>query len=331
MALASVSLVSGCSRVAPASWRRARRRRVGFLNQASASQGLPPGWAAWRDQLAALGWIEGENLVVEWRHADDSEERLPEMAVGLVRAGVDVIYAWTVTETIAALAASSSIPVVGASDTPLHPGMSASPPNPGGNFTGVLTRDVEANVKRIELLKLCVPGLRHLALIKPSRGQNTPMYFAHADAIIRATEALGITMSPMGFGDVDDSAHIEGIVSQLMGWRPDALYVAPSMMFATREASTRIANLAIRHELPTVANNVTFTQAGLLLAHGANEIELRRRSAALVDKVLRGANPTDLPIERASRFDLGVNLKTAAVLGVTIPQSVVDQATYLIQ
>ena len=328
MALASVSLATGCSRVAPSGWRRVRPRRIGFLNQTSAPQVLPPGWIVWRDQLADLGWIEGENLVVEWRHADDSEERLREMAADLVRVGVDVIYAWTPPETVAALDATSRIPIVAATSYPLQQGLVANPERPGPNFTGVSNGDVEADAKRIELLKLCTPGLTRMALIVNGRGQNTPIFFAHADTIIRTTESLGIVILS---GDVYDNSQLEETISRLMGRRPDALYVASSAMFATRQANTLIADLAIRHRLPAVANNVSFTQAGLLLAYGANDLELRRRSAILVDKVLRGANPADLPIERASRFDVGINLKTAATLGVTIPQLVLDQATYLIR
>jgi putative tryptophan/tyrosine transport system substrate-binding protein len=331
LAFASVSLATGCSRVAPAGWPRVRPRRVGFLNQASAPQDLPPDWAAWRDHLAALGWIEGENLVVEWRHADDSEERLREMAADLVRIGVDVIYAWTTPETAAALEATARIPIVGALAEPLKPGPVTIPAPPGDNFTGVSNRDIEAIVMRIELLKKCVPGLTRMALIKNGRGPITPGYFAAVDAIVRTTDSLGIVVENL-VGDVDNNVQLEETISRLLARHPDALYVASStMFFATRQAKTHIADLAIRHGLPAVANNVSFTQAGLLLAYGANDLDLRRRSAILVDRVLRGAKPAELPIERASRFDVGMNLKTAATLGVTIPQPVLDQATYLIR
>jgi putative ABC transport system substrate-binding protein len=281
--------------------------------------------------LADLGWIEGDNLVVERRHAADSGERLREMAADLVRVGVDVIYAWTTPETVAALEATSKIPIVGLSSGPLQQGLVTTPAQPSSNFTGVSNGDVEANAKRIELLKLCTPRLTRMALIRNGRGQNTPTFFAHVDIILRTCESLGIVLTPSLVGDVDDNSQLEETISRLMGRGPDALYVASSTMLTSRQASTLIADLAIGHRLPAVANNVAFTQAGLLLAYGANDLELRRRSAILVDRVLRGANPADLPIERASRFDFGINLRTAATLGVTIPQHVLDQATYLIR
>jgi len=303
-------------------------RRVGFLNEATApSPSNPnPGLDAWRQQLADLGWIEGQNLIVEYRHAEGVRERLPDLAAELVRADVEVIATWSTPEGDAAKLTTSTIPIVAGSADPVLAGLVASVARPGGNITGVANFDIEANEKRLEIFKDCVPGLVRLAVLWNPQGQGTPMGAGHMNVIQRSARRLGMDII---YGGMSAYSQLEPTMEQLAAERPDGLYVSPGALFSP--ITPQIGELAIGSHLPSMGSNSSPARRGLLMSYGGNDIELRRRHAVMVDKILKGANPAEMPIERPTKFDFVINLKTAQALGLTIPPSVLTQATELIE
>jgi len=328
LALAGLGMMSACSRIAGRAQRTDRPRLIGFLNSETAPPGPIPGWEALWKQLAELGWSEGQNLIVEYRHAGGSDERLRDQASELVELGVELIVTWTTPEAVAAQQATSTIPIVGGGADPLRQGLVASLARPGGNFTGVANFDIELNAKRIELLKECVPTVKRVLVVIDARGRGTPMGDGHRAMIDRSAAEKDIGVI---YGEVSDPNEVPTTLNNLLPRQPDALYVAASPFFSRVEIRPMIADLAIRHRLPTVSNNLNFVRSGLLLSYSADDLDLRRRQAILIDKVLRGANPAELPIERSSKYVLGVNLKTAEALGVTVPARVLEQATEVIR
>jgi putative ABC transport system substrate-binding protein len=303
-------------------------RRVGFLNEATAAtpSNRSPGLDAWRQQMADLGWIEGQNLIVEYRHAEGARERLPDLAAELVRAGVEVIATWTPPEAYAAQHqhATSTIPIVAGSADPVRQGLVMSLARPGGNITGISNFDIELNAKRIELLKECLPGLTRMATLRDIAGRENPMFEGHREVIEQSVSRLGIEII---YGDMTEYGQLEETMARLAAQRPDGLYLVPSPLFSP--ISAQVAELAIRFRLPSRAGFLR--RAGLLMTYQGDDLDLRRRHAVMVDKILKGANPAEMPIERPTKFDFVVNLKTAQALGLTIPPSVLAQATELIQ
>jgi putative ABC transport system substrate-binding protein len=330
MALAGTALLSGCSTLPLASGKPSAVRRVGILNQNSAPPTPSdwPGLVVWRQQMAELGWIEGQNLLVEFRHADGVVARLPELATELVQAGVEVIYTSSTPEADAARQATKSIPIVAGSADPVRAGLVQSLARPGGNVTAYSNFDIELNAKRIELLKECVPRLARMAVLRDIQGRGTPMFEGHSEVVERSASGLGIEVLYAG-ASMTEAGQVETAISGVMTQHADGLYVASSPQLYSFQP--QIAELAVRNHLPSIAPNASYARAGVLMGYAANEDELKRRSAVLVDKILRGANPAELPVERATKFDFAINLKTAGALGITVPQSLLQQATELIQ
>jgi putative ABC transport system substrate-binding protein len=311
-ALAGVSLLVGCGVPMPLVGKPASVRRVGFLNEATAQSPSNPniGLDAWRQQMAELGWIEGQNLIVEYRNADGSPDRLRDLAVDLVRAGVEVIATWSTPEGVAAQQATSTIPIVAGSADPVRQGFVASIARPGGNITGVANFDIELNEKRLELFKECLPGLNRMATLRNIAGRGNPMYEGHREVIEQSASRLGIDII---YGGMTEYGQLEETMSRLVAQRPDGLYVSPGALFSP--ITPQIGELAIRSHLPSMGSNSSPARRGLLMNYGGNDLDLRRRHATMVDKILKGANPAEMPIERPTKFDFVINLKTAQALG----------------
>jgi len=326
-AVAGLGLLSGCGIVAPLVGRPASMRRVGFLSVVTPSSSPSPSVEAWHKQLADLGWVEGQNLTIEYRFAHGMQERLPDLAAELVQAGVDVIYTTNTPEATAAQQTTSTVPiVVSGSADPVRAGLVASLARPGGNITGISNFDIELNEKRLELLKECVPGLARLAVLRNPQGRGTPMWEGHMEITERSASRLRIEVL---YGDMSEYGQLEDAMARLVAQRPDALYVSPGGLFSP--ITPQVAEFAIQYHLPSMGSNSSPARDGLLMSYGGNDLDIRRRSAVMVDKILRGANPAEMPIERPTTFDFVINLKTAQALGITVPESLLRQATETVQ
>jgi putative ABC transport system substrate-binding protein len=279
--------------------------------------------------LRDLGHVEGGDVVMEHRYAEGKLDRMSELAAELVRLEVDVILAAAPAPTRAAKAATATIPIVMAYDTdPVGNGFVASLAQPGGNITGLSSLAPGISAKQLELLKAIVPGLSRVAVL----GTSSPPAYAPLALDPRSKEmelaagALGVQLQ---YSDVRALADIEPAFGEARRGRAEAAVVwASPILEADR---TRVADLAAQHRLPAIYHVAEFAEAGGLMCYGVSFIALYRRAAAYVDKILKGARPGDLPVEQPTTFDLVINLKTAQALGLTIPPSVLAQATELIQ
>jgi len=280
---------------------------------------------AFEDGLDDLGYVPGRNVVIEYRFADGNLERLPQLAQDLVRLKVDVIVTGSNPHVIAAKQATTTIPIVMVYvRDPVGVGLVASLSRPGGNVTG-LSQDVGAEIsgKRLALLKELVPTLSRVAVLVYAG-------FLPALATLKAMEApartLGMTVVRF---DARGPGDLEGVFAAVTRARSDALVVTGGpVQFNMR---TQIAQLALRHKLPSISAIVEDVEAGGLMSYGASLNDEWRRAAAYVDKILKGASPADLPVEQATKFGLVINLKTAKALGLTIPPSLLLRADQVIE
>ena len=272
--------------------------------------------------LAEQGWIDGRNVSFEVRNARGDPPRFTEVAAELVRLQVDVIWADSAPALRAAVAATSTIPIVANDFTtdPVATGYAESYGRPGGNVTGVFLDAPEFSGKWLELLKAIVPGLAQIAVLwDPSPGD------AHLRALKAISPSFGVQLQVVEVSRPED---IDGAGAEFRG-RPQALIILPSPM--TYAENTRLAKLALKERLPATSIFPTFAVAGGALAYGPEPLSVVKRTAVLVTKVLNGTKPADLPIERPIRFQLVVNLKTAKALGITIPQSILVRADKVIR
>ena len=298
--------------------------RIGYFTIPSrdSAQGVAD---AFQRGLRDLGWIEGQNIVIDYRFADGNVDRLPDLAAELVRLRVDVIVAGATAAVIAAKNATRTIPIVMfLAVDPVGSGLVASLARPGGSITG-LTVTVGRGIygKQLELLKDVLPRLSRVAiLVNP-----TDPLSAHA---VRETEsaarALGLQRQVV---EIRDPGEFDNAFAALTTARPDAIFVLPESMFYQHRA--RLAHLAAKSRLPAMWGAREHAEAGGLMAYGTNVVDLARRAATYVDKILKGAKPGDLPIEQPTKFDLVINMKTAKALGLTIPPSVLARADHVIE
>jgi putative ABC transport system substrate-binding protein len=296
--------------------------RLGFLGISSASA-YATRIEGFRQGLRELGYIEGQNIAIEWRYADSQADRLPGLAAELVRLNVDVIIAAGVEPTRAAKQATKTIPIVmGQSGDPLGLGLVASLARPGGNITGLTILTAELNGKRLGLLHEAVPGTSSVAVLTHPLERSGP----GMQEVQAAARGLTVQLEVIEAGDPGD---FEGAFREITRRRPRALMTLPSARFFTHR--TRIAELALKDRLPTMFPEREFVDAGGLMAYGPSLPDSWRRSATYVDKILKGAKPTDLPIQQPVTFELVINLKTTKALGLTIPSAVLRQATEIIQ
>lgn len=300
----------------------ARPHKVGIVALGTGS-GNAADVQAFRERLVQLGYVEGRNLVLESRFANGRSEALPALVADLVRLQMDVLVTITTPAAQAAKAATATIPIVMAgSANPVGLGLVASLSHPGANVTGVTNNPGQGFVlKQLQLLKEAAPKISRVAIIK----SNHPI----EDAALGAMELAGPQLGVVPVAVVFDASTWSEVRLLLTQARPDALYVFPNSINDLHAGA--IAAFAAENRLPTIYGGRNGVDAGGLLSYGVNWLDLRRHAAVYVDKILKGAKPADLPVEGPVKFEMVVNLKTAKALGIAIPQSVLLQATEVIE
>ena len=281
-------------------------------------------YAAFQQGMRELGHIEGRNLVIEWRFADGDAKRLPELAAELVRMKVDVLVAGGTDAPLALQKATTTIPIVmtSASD-PVGRGLVKSLPRPAGNITGLSIVTGYLGAKRLELLRAMVPKVSRVAvLINPANPQSA----AGLESVQAGARQLGVTILPV---EAKSAQEIELAFAPMRKQGAGALIVLLNPLY--QQHRIRIAALAIEHRLPTITADRDFAVAGCLLSYGSSLAESVRRAATYVDRIFKGANPADLPIEQPVKFDLVINRGTAKTLGLTIPQTLLISAEEVLE
>ena len=272
------------------------------------------------DQMRELGWIEGQNIAYDRVFADDLTDRLPTLAAQLVARGPELIYAPPSVSAVAAKGATSTIPIVfAAANDPVAFGLVKSLGRPGGNVTGVSNMATELAAKRVQLLKEILPGMKRLGVMGAAGDPNSRV---ERQVVAAAATTLGIQVV---HGEFTQPGDLDAGFAKLVAQRPDAVYVLGAAL--TTHLRARFAELAAQKRLPIVP----FTTDGGLFYYGSSLANGLRRSAQLVDKILRGAKPADIPVEQPTVFNMVVNLKAAKALGLTVPQSVVLRADQVIE
>jgi len=300
--------------------------RIGYLSTGDAASESARGEGI-RQALRERGYIEGQNIAIEYRYAEGKRDRLPELAAELVRLKVDVIVvAGGDGGTQAAKDATKTIPIVltGAGSDPVEAGFIDSLAHPGGNVTGITNLSRELGGKRLELLKEAVPKLARVAVLHDP-GIPASVIEVKEDLPV-AARALKLTLQPWEVRD----AGFERVFAALIKQRPDGLYVPPSGPLMTVNHK-RIVGFALKSRLPSMYVNKQYVHAGGLMYYGADEAESYRRVAYFIDRILKGTKPADLPVERPMRFELVINLKTAKQIGLTIPQWTLMKADRVIR
>jgi putative ABC transport system substrate-binding protein len=298
--------------------------RVGLLEYSTPDAGRQAWWTAFRQRMRELGYVEGQNVTFEPRWAQDDDDRLSKLAAELVSLKVDVIVTAGTSSALAAKRATATIPIVMATGAdPMAVGLVASLRQPGGNVTGMTTINSELAAKRLELLRIVAPRASRIAIL----WDETSSAFRFA---VTGTEAEA---KRAGFAihsvPVRGPAEIEAAFVTAVRGRAGALSIAPSPMFFSHRH--RLAELAIKHRLPTIVGVREYAEAGGLVSYGADNPDMFRGAAVFVDKILKGAKPGDLPVEQPTKFELVINLKTAKALGLTIPQPLLGRADEVIQ
>ena len=300
--------------------------RIGFLDNSTAA-GSAVLVEAFRQEMSKLGWIEGKNLTIEYRFAEQKNERVPELAADLVRLKVDVIVAAATPVALAAKSATTNIPTVMVSaGDPVAAGLVASLARPGGNVTGISALATELNTKRLEVLKDAVPKLARVGLLRPPGVSNLARDFqlkelrAAALALKLKLDEIETQYDPKGLESAFQTAkqkQVDAIMT--MSTRP---------FFAERK---RIVELASKYRWPAIYPDKEFVDEGGLMSYGADYIDLYRRAAVYVDKILKGAKPADLPVQQATKFEFIINLKAAKQIALTIPVEVLARADKVIK
>ncbi len=300
--------------------------RIGYLSSGDAASNSARAEAI-RLALRERGHIEGQNIAIEYRYAEGKPGRQSELAAELVRLKVDLILVTGGDDWIrAAKNATKTIPIVmmGTGSDPVEAGLIDSLARPGGNVTGITNFFTHLAGKRLELLKEAVPKLVRVAVLYDPA--NRPNVLVVKEILPVAARALRLTLQPWEIRAADD---FEKVFAALNKQRPDGLYVPPGRpMFANGK---RIADLALKSRLPSMYYTREFVDAGGLMSYGADLAESYRRVAYYVDRILKGAKPADLPVERPMKFELVVNLKTAKQIDVTIDPNLLARATKLIK
>jgi putative ABC transport system substrate-binding protein len=297
--------------------------RIGYLSGPSPSTSSNRR-EAFQQGLRELGYLEGKNIVIEWRWAHGKFDRLPALAAELVRLKVDIIVTAGPQTTRPAKQATSTIPIVMSQDPdPVGNGFVASLARPGGNVTGLATLAPELSGKQLELLKETVPKLSRVAVfgtsINPGNAQNLR-------EVELAAKAFGVKLQYL---DVLSPNDIETAFQAASKARADAVLMLPGSVLVLRRA--QLTDLAVKSRLPAIYQQTEFTEAGGLMYYGTNTPDLFRRAATYVDKILKGAKPADLPVEQPTKFEFVINLKAAKQIGLTIPPNVLARADKVIR
>jgi putative ABC transport system substrate-binding protein len=297
--------------------------RIGFLVASSLSANSAR-TEAFRQGLRELGYVEGKNIVIEWRYAEAKLDRLPALAAELVRLKVDVIVTAGPAATRPAKEATLTIPIIMAQDTdPVGSRFVASLARPGGNITGLATLAPELSGKQLELLKEIVPKLSRVAVFGTSTRPGNAQSLKEVEL---AAKAFGVKLQYL---DVLDPKNIETAFREASKGRADAVLVLASPVFTSQR--TQIADLAVKNRLPAIYDRPEYVEDGGLMTYSVSQTDLFRRAATYVDKILKGRTPADLPVEQPTKFELVINLKAAKQIGLTIPPNVLTRADRVIK
>jgi ABC-type uncharacterized transport system substrate-binding protein len=277
--------------------------------------------------LRELGYIDGKNIAIEYRHAEGKLDRLPELAAELVRLKVDIIVAAGGPNIVRpAKNATKTIPIVmvDAGRDPVDAGLIESLARPGGNVTGITLLVGELAGKRLELFKEAVPKVARVAVLY---NPATPLNVHEVKEVLPvAAGAIGLTIQPWEVRSADD---LDKVFAAISRWRPDGLFVPGSPLLGVNRP--RIVGFALKSRLPSMYQSRNFVDAGGLMSYGADLADSYRRVATYVDRILKGAKPADLPVEQPTKFELVINLKTAKQIRITIPQKVLARADKVIR
>ena len=298
--------------------------RVGYLSTPT-RESVEHGLEAFLRKLRELGWVDGQNLIIEYRWAEGNVERLPDLAADLVQRKVDVIVAPAGSAARAAKNATSSIPIVMIFPSdPVETGLVASLSRPGGNITGTtFTAGPEIFGKQLQILKEVIPHASRVAILSNPADPSFALQVRDVEATARSLRLRLEHVEARG------PEEFEGAFAAMARERADALLVSGSSTFLAHRA--RLAELAIRGRLPTMLSFRESVEAGGLMAYAVNMVDFVGRAAVYVDKILKGGKPADLPIEQPTKFELVINMKTAKVLGITIPQALLLRANDVIE
>jgi putative ABC transport system substrate-binding protein len=300
--------------------------RIGYLASGNAASDFRS--AGIRSALRELGYVEGQNIAIEYRYAEGRDDRTREIAAELVRLKVDIILVsgGTLRFVRPVMNATKTIPIVmtGAGADPVEAGLVERLARPGGNVTGITNLAGELSGKQLELLKEAVPKLARVAVLYDPASPNNMRRVK--EVLPAAARELRLTLLPWEMRGADD---LERVFAAMGKQRPDGLYMSQSPILNADEV--RIAGLAIKSRLPSVGGRRAAVDAGVLMYYGADIAESNRRVAYYVDRILKGTKPADLPVEQPMKFELVINLKTAKQIGLTIPQSLLYRADKVIK
>jgi putative ABC transport system substrate-binding protein len=299
--------------------------RIGYLDPgtASASAVLVD---AFRQELRKLGWVDGKNITIDYRFAEQKTERLPELAADLVRLKVDVIVSASSTSALAAKSATTTIPIVMTqSADPVGAGLVASLARPGGNVTGLSTLSPELTTKRLEILKDAVPRLSRVGLVR------TPVGGIGQDLQMKELRAAALALK-LKLEEIETQPEPKGLESAFQTAKQkqvNAIITTVNRPFFGERK--RIVELAGKYRLPAIYFSKEFVDEGGLMSYGSDYTDLYRRAAVYVDKILKGAKPADLPVQQATKFEFVINLEAAKQIGLTIPPDVLARANKVIK
>jgi putative ABC transport system substrate-binding protein len=299
--------------------------RIGFLDASTAS-GSTVLLEVFRQELRKLGWIEGKNIAIDYRFAEQKFERLPELAAELVRLKVDLIVVSGRAPGLAAKKATTTIPIVMTSfPDPVGAGLVASLARPGGNVTGFSSLTSELNTKRLEILRDAIPNLARVGVLRqagaPLRGD------------IRRSDLRGaVALLKLKLEEIEtqvDAKSLESAFETAKQKKVNAIIIGGGLLFFAERK--RIVEFAIKHRMPAIYSQDEFVDEGGLMSYGTDNADLYRRAAVYVDKILKGAKPADLPVQQATKFEFVINLKAAKLIGLTIPNRVLERANRVIR
>jgi putative ABC transport system substrate-binding protein len=280
---------------------------------------------AFRQGLKDIGYVEGENVTVDYRFADNQMDRLPVLAAELVRRRVAVIVAFSAPVSVVVASATTTIPIVFAvPEDPVRLGLVKSLARPGGNMTGVNFFSAELAAKKLELLRTLVPAGRRVAvLLNPAEPTIAAANLRDAEA---AAQAMGLQVSVF---NASSSAEIDAAFATFARERPDALFISSGPFFGSRRV--QLAHLATRHAIPAIMTGRSYPEVGGLMSYGTNTLDRFRQVGVYTGRILKGAKPADLPVIQSTKFEFVINLQTARILGLEVPSGLLSIANEVIE
>jgi len=304
---------------------QAKIPRIGYVSGTGDSSNPGPYVEALHQGLRDLGYVEGKNFVIEYRGAEGKPDRTPSLVTELVQLKVDVLVVPTAVSIFAAKQATKTIPIIMVTQVdPIATGLIDSLAHPGGNITGLATLQRDLSGKRLELFAEVVPGLSRVGVLRNPDESPGAMGFKDYEAAARALKIRLQSLDVRGVNPDLDGAFREAVKERVNG----VITITNNPLFRN---SKRITDLALKNRLPSMYEGSTWVEAGGLMSYSANELEIFRRAATYVDKILKGTKPADLPVEQPTKFEFVINLKTAKALNLTIPQSVLFRADKVIK